>query len=323
MTVVAAISLSNLRHLGFVRTTVYNVTDRSTFQAALMPGFIKQNPKAESLITFGSHTNSVINAQDDDITKVVKLMHWVRRQENDEQFYGRPGERPRRPVDDTENPETYLQEQRRGIYSACRRFAYILTGTLLSQGLSARVISMGWGWNLYPRFGHNVVEVWVPSLGKWIVADPTFDAFPLVNGKPASALELHDAAEPNSTSRISFDQHGAIFRLPPLNTYRKYYKHIFVSRTNALFDGYRYGFFARKRITFAHYVGPGLPAFPETEKNLMLCAVFISSLVSLFFSGQLIWRYSSLRGTQSRKKPRQLRRALSKPAFAEPLPTPE
>ena len=303
MTAVAVISVSNLSHLRFLRATVYNVADRSAFQAAVMPGFIEQNPKAESLITFRSHTDSLINPEDDDITRIVELLHWVRKQENDEQFHGPP----KRPADDTEDPETYLQGQKSGIYSACRRFAYIFTGALLSQGFKARVVSLVWNLDWHIPLTHNVVEVWVSSLGKWVVADPTFDAFVLVNGKPASALELHDAAEPDSASKISFDQHGATFRLPPLNTYRKYFKHIFVSRTNALFDGYRFGFFARKKITFAHYVAPGLPLFPETQKQLMFCALFMSAVVilyllpvlmpavvTLFWSGRLIRRYLSL-----------------------------
>lgn len=292
MAVLALVSFSKLSHLRFLQTKVYNVGDRSAFQAEVMPGFINQNPKAKSLIAFGSHTNGLINTDDDDITKIVKLQHWVRQQENDELFYGRAGEHPKRPVDDTEDPETYLQEQRRGIYSACRRFAYIFTGTLLSHGLSARIVSLNWDLDRHNPLSHNVVEVWVPSLGKWIVADPTFDAFVLVNGKPASALELHDAAESDSASEISFDQHGSKFRLPQLYTYRKYFKHIFTSRTNAMFDGYRYGIFARKKITFAYYVGPGLPKFPETEKKLMLCAVLVSAVVILFLSGQVIWMYS-------------------------------
>jgi len=293
--VVAVVSLSKLSHLGFLRATVYNVADRSAFQAAVMPGFIQQSSNAYSLIAFRSHTKNLIKAEEDDITKLVKLMHWVRQQESDERFYGGPGERPKRPVDDTENPETYLQEQRRGIHSACRRFAYILTGTLLSQGFNARVVSLTSNVDRRAALSHNVVEVWVPALGKWIVADPTLDALVLMNGTPASALELHDAAEPDSPSRISFDQHGATFLLPPVDTYRKYLKHIFVSRTNALFDGYRFGFLARRKVSFAHYVGPGSPSFPEDEKEFMLGAVLISGVVILLSSGQVIWKYSSLR----------------------------
>ena len=46
MVVVAAASLSNLSHLTFLRTTVYNVANRSAFQAAVMPGFVQQSPNA-------------------------------------------------------------------------------------------------------------------------------------------------------------------------------------------------------------------------------------------------------------------------------------
>lgn len=114
----------------------------------------------------------------------------------------------------------------------------------------------------------------------------------------SSALEVHDAAELDSASKISFDQHGANFRLPPLDKYRRRFKHVFVSRTNALFDGYRYGLFARKRITFTHYSGPGSPPFPEIKKRFMLCTILASTIVILLLSAQIMWRYLCVCGVR-------------------------
>ncbi|HEY2119932.1 MAG TPA: transglutaminase domain-containing protein [Candidatus Acidoferrum sp.] len=156
-------------------------------------------------------------------------------------------------IDNTEEPEKYLEQQRRGLRSACRRFSYILCGTLLSAGINARVVSLGSSLNPSTGKTHNVVEVWVEKRHKWMLTDPTIDAFVLVDGKPASLLEAYAAAQPCSHARISFDQHGSHYRLPQPDEYRVYFQHLFVARTNAIFDGYRYGLLTLRRIEFDHY----------------------------------------------------------------------
>jgi hypothetical protein len=36
-------------------------------------------------------------------------------------------------------------------------------------------------------------EVWIPEMGGWIYQDPTFNCYWQIDGKPASAMQLHDA----------------------------------------------------------------------------------------------------------------------------------
>lgn len=284
LTLVAAICFYQVSHLPFLKTTVYNLSNPSDFRSAAMPGFIQQSPSAPALINFRQHTAALIDPSDDDITKIVKIQHWVRRQEGDEQFYGQPGRDPGPYLDDTEDPQKYLEEQTRGVRSACRRFSYILTGSLLSQGINARLVSLAANFDRSSSLSHNVVEVWFSPLNKWIVVDPTLDAFVLVNGNLASVLEIHNATRAGSRETISLDQHGSRYRLPAMEKYRGYYKHIFVSRTNAVFDGYRYGLFVPKKITFAHYCGPGSEPFPEGTKTILLLALTVSITLALYLT---------------------------------------
>lgn len=281
LVLVAAICCYEASHLPLRRTMVYNLTNPNDFRSATLPGFVQQSPKAPALINFRQHTAAVIEPSDNDITKIIKIQHWVRQQESDEQFYSQPGRDSSPVLDDTEDPQKYLEEQRRGVRSACRRFSYILTGSLLSQGINARLVALTANFDRSSSLSHNVVEVWLSPLNKWIVVDPTLDAFVLVNGNLASVLEIHNATRAGSRETISLDQHGSRYRLPAMEPYRRYYEHVFVSRTNAMFDGYRYGFFAAKRITFAHYSGPGIEPYPEGTKRILLLALTVS--VALVF----------------------------------------
>ena len=256
-----------LRHLSFIRTTVYNESDPTVFEAPVLPGFIQQDPDAPKLVAFRRHIAPLVTDTDDEISKMVAIQHWVRGQENDEQFYAKPGQAPRPMVDGTEEPEKYLEMQRRGIPSACRRFSYILTGALLSASINARVVSVSETLDPSSGLSHNLVEVWVPRLHKWVMLDPTLDAFVLVNGVPASLREVYAAAQPGSPTRISFDQHGSHYRLMPLDEYRRYFRHLFLARTNAIFDGYHYGLFGAKRIEFVHFAAQGIKPYPQQKKE--------------------------------------------------------
>jgi hypothetical protein len=275
MLVLASVSGLELRRLGFARTKVCNVSDRRVIDASELPGFVRQTSTAPGLLQFRKRTAPVVAGTTDDISKVIALLHWVRRQEDDEQFYGKPGVAPQRMIDDTEDPEKYLDEQKKGLRSACRRFAYILTGALLAEGLNARFVALSEGFNLPTSKTHYVVEVWVSKLHKWVVVDPTFDAFVLVKGSMASIVEVQAAAQSDGT--LTLDQHGSKYRLRRMDQYRRYYAHIFVATTNALFDGYQYGLFARNPITFVHYSGPGIEPFPIGKKR----AAFVGLLLSL------------------------------------------
>ena len=281
---VAAICFAQLNRLTFIRTTVYNTSDPTVLEAPVMPGFIQQSPDATGLIKFRRHIAPLLGQPQDDISKIVAIQHWVRGQENDYQAYYARGPM----TDTTEDPEQYLEEQRRGLLSACRRFSYILNGALLTAGINARVVSVSGSLNRSTRLSHNLVEVWIEKRHKWILVDPTLDAFVLVNGEAASLLEVYAAAQPGAKERISFDQHGSHYRLIPLEEYRRYFRHIYVAGTNALFDGYRYGLLESKRITFVHYSGPGIEPYPERKKELLLAGLVVTAGLAAFLIVQFV-----------------------------------
>jgi hypothetical protein len=220
----------------------------------------------------------------DSLTKVVAIRKWVREQEEDAQYYDARGAL----VDDTEEPERLLDEQKRGVRSACRRFSYILVGALLSIGEDARIIAVT-GDIHRSALEHELVEVWIKELGKWVLVDPTIDALVLIDKHPASALEAYEAVNSGPGGRISFEQNGSRHRLPPVGDYAKCFKHLFVARTNAIFDGYRYSLLGSKRITFSHFVRPDVEPYPQRWKEQIMFVFVIASLLAvLLLAGMML-----------------------------------
>jgi hypothetical protein len=276
MILVAASCFSQLNHLSLIRTIVYKISDAAIFEEAALPGFIQQSADAPKLVDFRRHIAPLIVQTKDDTADIVFIQHWVRGQENDQQFYSARGPM----LDDTEDPQEYLDQQHKGRRSACRRFSFILCGALLSAGINARFVSLAEGLDRSTSLNHDLVEVWVAKRHKWMLVDPTADAFVLVNGRPASLLEVYTAAQPGSNAQISFDQHGSHYRLPPLSQYRRYFRHLYVAKTNAFFDGYRYGLLGSKRIEFVHYAAPGIEPYPQRMKELLLVALAVSACLA-------------------------------------------
>jgi hypothetical protein len=90
--------------------------------------------------------------------------------------------------------EAYLQ-MRQGKPVLCGNLAEIYVALCESMGLVARTV----GLSLMVRDGtfgsdtHAGAEVWVPEMGGWVYQDSTFNCYWELEGKPASALQLHDA----------------------------------------------------------------------------------------------------------------------------------
>jgi hypothetical protein len=90
--------------------------------------------------------------------------------------------------------EAYL-EMRQGKPVLCGNLAEIYVALCESAGLVARSV----GLSLMVRDGtfgsdtHAGAEIWIPEMGGWIYQDPTFNCFWTVDGRPASALQLHNA----------------------------------------------------------------------------------------------------------------------------------
>ena len=90
--------------------------------------------------------------------------------------------------------EAYLQ-MREGKPVLCGNLADIYVALCEAAGLVARTV----GLSLMVRDGtfgsdtHAGAEIWIPEMGGWVYQDSTFNCYWEVDGKPASALQLHDA----------------------------------------------------------------------------------------------------------------------------------
>ena len=74
--------------------------------------------------------------------------------------------------------------------------------------------------------------MWIPEMGGWVYQDPTFDCYWLVDGKPASALDIHEAVmssqqidfaprekrSRNCTASLATSIHVCTFVTSPTNT---------------------------------------------------------------------------------------------------------
>jgi hypothetical protein len=95
----------------------------------------------------------------------------------------------------TRVPRQAYEQMKQGDPVLCGNLAEIYVALCESAGLTARAVGM----SLMVRDGfpggdtHAAAEVWMPEMGGWIYQDPTFDCYWEVAGKPASALQLHDA----------------------------------------------------------------------------------------------------------------------------------
>jgi len=94
----------------------------------------------------------------------------------------------------TRRPREAYQQMRQGTPVLCGNLAEIYVALCETAGLIARPV----GLSLMVRDGkfgtdtHAGAEVWVPEMGGWIYQDPTFNCYWTVDGRPASALQLHN-----------------------------------------------------------------------------------------------------------------------------------
>ena len=273
-----------LSQMVVVKAKVHDSLDPLEFSARRLPEFIQQNRSAKALLEFRSHLDEILSREyPDSLAKAVAIRQWARQQQSqDRHVWSTPV------TVNHEDPHRLLEEQRRGIPGSCRRFCYILTGALLSAGFDARIVSFSS--SLFRRGvrRHVVVEVLIEELDKWVLLDPTFDTLVLVDGRPASALELHEAVVRGRLDTIAFERdEEALAPHPQAEIYGHYCRHLFMAMSNAIFDGYAVRVLGRKRISFLHYSREA--TYPQLRKQFLLGAC--SSGVVL---GMLFWTWTFL-----------------------------
>jgi hypothetical protein len=95
----------------------------------------------------------------------------------------------------TRVPREAYEQMRMGKPVLCGNLAEIYVALCEAAGLTARDV----GLSVLVRNGlfgidtHAAAEIWLPDMGGWVYQDPTFNCYWKVDGKPASALLLHDA----------------------------------------------------------------------------------------------------------------------------------
>jgi len=289
---IAALCLVYVKNMSFTKARVRNTSDERMFVERNVPElhFISQTRNAHGLEFFREQYSSVVATSiSDELVRLAELRHWSRQQQGE--FTERKWKGDGFGLED---PVQYLKEQRSGVPGACRRFAYILTGVLLSAGFDARLVHFASDFN-DDTFNHTLVEVWVDSLNKWILIDSDYDTFYLIDGHPASLFEMYKVVQSGDFRRISFERNGSS-SLPEPKVFKfdnetpsllvRSIKHIYISNTNAFFDGYRVSLFGKRRIEFIHYSKePLTPAYPEMKKIVLLLTVLLSLvvIVILFF----------------------------------------
>lgn len=259
-------SLGLLSRMILVKPNVYNFAEAFVFSKREVPGFVHQDRHSTPLLQFGQYIEEILRVSDvDSLSRVVTLRHWVRCQQSE----ARAAWVTERAIDH-EDPHLLLHELRAGEPGACRRFSYTLLGALLSAGYDARFIVFASRLRRRRALFHAVVEVWIEEMDQWVLLDPTYDCIVLINGKVASAIELLLAVESGDPSGIVFERNGSILKpFPRLDFLNECCRHLFLARSNAIFDGYGVRIIGRKRIDFLHY-SPRGTKYPNSSKNILL-----------------------------------------------------
>ena len=99
----------------------------------------------------------------------------------------------------TRKPREAYEQMKTGQPVLCGNLAEIYVALCEAIGLTARVVGLSVAVQngLFGLDTHAGAEVWMPEMGGWIYQDPTFNCYWQVNGKPAGAMQLHDAVMEN------------------------------------------------------------------------------------------------------------------------------
>ena len=95
----------------------------------------------------------------------------------------------------TRKPREAYEQMKLGQPVLCGNLAEIYVALCEAMGLTARVVGLSVAVQngLFGVDTHAGAEVWIPEMGGWIYQDPTFNCYWQLDGKPAGAMQLHDA----------------------------------------------------------------------------------------------------------------------------------
>ncbi|MCM3597224.1 hypothetical protein M4D55_15725 [Metabacillus idriensis] len=166
--------------------------------------------------------NSLINNQMDDLQIVEVVMKWV------SGLWEHNGENEPQHSD----PLFVLEEVSNGKQYRCVEYAIVLNGCLNALVLYSRILSLKTKDCETREFGagHIVVEVYIPKLEKWIMADPQFNVVPYINKTPINAVEF--ALNKNQSVQIKPSLKNDFSYLNWIRPYLYYFTVNFDNRVN-------------------------------------------------------------------------------------------
>jgi len=129
----------------------------------------------------------------------------------------------------TRNPREAYEKMKQGEAVLCGNLAQIYVALCEAMGLIARPVGLSVAVQngLFGMDTHMGAEVWLPEMGGWIYQDPVFNCYWKIDGKPASAMLLHDAIMEKRP--IEFAPNSRQVQLGLQNYYldpRLYFRHI-------------------------------------------------------------------------------------------------
>ncbi len=281
----AALRLSRfLANLPFRRAKVNNVSDVSLFMLANPPGLVTQAPGDPALHRFRDQLPA-FREPPQTLERAIEIRRWVRslQSDRDEQWRARF-------ATSVTDPLRLIEEFAAQRPGTCRRFAYVTAAALISDGFHARVVHAAEKISNRAS-GHTLTEVWLPALAKWVLLDATFDVTYLVEGQPASILDLNRLVHQGSAGKLQVIDDG-LGRIPILSDTQEFlaqFRHVFALQTMDIFrqrDGR--SMLPSRRLEFIHLCDGDGPRYPCRRKTLALLACTALVLAGAMASWQFM-----------------------------------
>lgn len=129
----------------------------------------------------------------------------------------------------TRIPREAYEQMKAGKPVLCGNLAEIYAALCEAAGITARAVGLSVAVQngLFGVDTHVGTEVWIPEFGGWIYQDPTFNCYWKVDGRPASALAIHEAIMEQQA--IDFAPHTSATEVKLRSYYidpRLYFRHI-------------------------------------------------------------------------------------------------
>jgi len=188
--------LAKLKKIGDYGQILVNYAAYKAQPDLTLPAFQYQAPEAEKLAELRrTYKLDEVAGAGDDVSRIIALMRWVHKAARHDGTSQNPEPR---------NALHILQvcrDEKRGVN--CRMLATVLNEACLAMGFKSRHVTC------LPKYAndpdcHVINMVYVPSLGKWVYMDPSFEAY-FEDGKGGlmSIAEVRQALASGRTPKVA------------------------------------------------------------------------------------------------------------------------